>query len=104
MCAVHKLKCLGMQLKRIRHVDLSGMQMDSQSALTSSGKYSITDVYDVLKGGRILKKGDYASVIHLTKQLTSLKWNSISAAVFISQCPPLERNSGIQIGSLLFQR
>lgn len=80
-----------MQLKCIQHVDLSGLQTHSESALTSSGKYSITDVYDVLKKGQDIKKeGDYTSVIHSTKQLTSLKWNSISAAAFISQHPPLE--------------
>lgn len=45
-----------MQFKCIQHVDLSGLQMDSESALTSSGKHSITDDYDSLKKGQNLKR------------------------------------------------
>lgn len=56
VCRASTQKCLGMQLQRIQHVDLSGLQTDSASALTSSGKYSITDVYDVLRRGQDLKR------------------------------------------------
>lgn len=51
MCSTCTHKCLEMQFKCIQHVDMSGLQMGSESALTSSGKHSITDDYDSLKKG-----------------------------------------------------